>query len=173
MRRRILLWVALAWDNLECSVELMRRVSVIEPGNININPEKALLPSQGQVLSCCTSLIELAPPITECVCADYSWIPDRNTRNYHAQTKTHLCDATVQKNLGGYLRFTHRTVWEFLFQDRKKISGPARELNKHVSSCMIDRSQADGFMALCYCKLPPAHALCICYSAIDIYVALI
>jgi hypothetical protein len=107
MRRKLLLWVALAQRSIKVS-EMQYTCATIEERK-TFNPDVVVLPTLKQMIGWCGPLLEVF---------------DKDQ-----------------------LRFTHRTVKEFLLQPVDKLSEASRGDEK-VTSCMVNEAEGNAWIAL-------------------------
>ncbi|RPA80796.1 hypothetical protein BJ508DRAFT_362250 [Ascobolus immersus RN42] len=107
-----------AMGNPAPTIGMLQLLCVIVPGDPSMNPSKAILPTREQILASCGSLVESAQEL----------------------------DSTGASK-GEYLRFTHRTVREFLFQDRNSSSIAAIH-GESVHPMLIVEDEGNAFLAL-------------------------
>jgi hypothetical protein len=107
MRRKLLLWVALA--NRPIKVSEMQYACVTMEGEKTFDPDVVVLPTIKQMIGCCGPLLEVFDE--------------------------------------DQLRFTHRTVKEFLLQPVDKLSEASRGDEK-VMSCMVNESEGNAWIAM-------------------------
>jgi hypothetical protein len=107
MRRKLLLWVALAYRPIKVS-EMQYACATIE-GRKTFDPDVVVLPTIKQMIGWCGPLLEVFDE--------------------------------------DQLRFTHRTVKEFLLQPVDNLSEASRG-DKKVMSCMVNEAEGNAWMAM-------------------------
>jgi hypothetical protein len=107
MRRKLLLWVALA--NRPVKVSEMQYACVTIEGEKTFDPDIVVLPTVKQMIGWCGPLLEVFDE--------------------------------------DQLRFTHRTVKEFLLQPIENLSEVSRGDEK-VTSCMVNEAEGNAWMAM-------------------------
>ncbi|RPA83999.1 hypothetical protein BJ508DRAFT_413030 [Ascobolus immersus RN42] len=174
MRKRIFIWLSLTSLDpiIAPTVRMLQLMCTIVPGDIEFDPSTAVLPTREQLLASCGSLIEVVP-LEECRCEALLKVqPEEREKLVKKSTSTRpaphaprpplpetqtdsqdekecFCGARYAKEMGGYVRFTHKTVEEFLCRDRQSLSASVVN-NPSVYSCLIKMEEAHLFTARCY-----------------------